>query len=86
MIFGRQPALWIGLLASLVIGILTAISGPGIIVAGNTAQTIANLITVLAPVISAFIIRNFVTPVASPKLPAGTTVQIQGTDKTAVIS
>ncbi|HLA65009.1 MAG TPA: hypothetical protein VK600_00340 [Candidatus Saccharimonadales bacterium] len=85
MIFGRLPAVWIGLIVSLVIGILTAVSGPGIIVAGNTAQTIANLITVLAPVISGFIIHNFVTPVAAPQLPAGTVVKVQGSTKTTVV-
>jgi hypothetical protein len=62
-IFGKEPVVWIGILGSLLLTILSAISGQGVIVEGNIGLTISNLITVLAPIIAAFFARNFVTPV-----------------------
>ena len=73
-IFGRQPVVWIGLLASLALGILQAVSGVDVIVPGQPAQSAANIIKIVGPLIAAFLAQNFVTPVSSPVLPAGTAV------------
>lgn len=73
-IFGRQPVVWIGLLASLVMLLLQAAQGAPIVVDGQPAQTLANAIKIFGPIIAAFISQNFVTPTSSPILPAGTPV------------
>lgn len=73
-IFGRQPVVWIGILASLAMAILQALSVQPFDVPGQPAQTVANLIKIISPLIAAFIAQNFVTPVSSPVLPVGTAV------------
>ncbi len=62
-IFGKEPVVWIGILASLLLTIYQQVSTPGIIVEGNLGLSISNIITVLAPIIAAFFARNFVSPV-----------------------
>ena len=61
-IFGREPVVWIGIFASLAFTILQTLTGPGIIVSGQPATTLVNIITALGPVLAAFVARNFVTP------------------------
>ena len=80
MIFGRQPAFWIGLILSIVVAVLSALTKDGLIseaVAGkvtDAANALAQLATILAPVSAGLLIRTQVTPVASPALPVGTAV------------
>lgn len=73
-IFGRQPVVWIGIIASLAMAILQAVSVQPFDVPGQPAQTAANLIKIISPLIAAFIAQNFVTPTSAPVLPAGTAV------------
>lgn len=86
MLFGRQPILWVGIVASLVVTVVTQLSGPGIIDTTHPAQTAINVITILGPIISAFIGRYFVTPVASPVLSAGTAVTTPAGDAASVVA
>ncbi len=80
MIFGRQPAVWIGIIVSLIVGVLTTLSGNGLISDAlkgqvtNIVNATAQLATLLAPVIAGLLIKGQVTPVIAPVLPIGTTV------------
>lgn len=80
MIFGKQPAFWIGLVVTLVVGILSTLTKDGLIseaLAGKITDglnAVSQLLTILAPVIAGLLIRTQVTPVAAPALPVGTTV------------
>ena len=77
---GREPAFWIGLIATIVIGIISTLSGQGVLsdaMAGKITdgvKALVQILTLLAPVIAAFFIRGQVTPTASPVLPTGTPV------------
>lgn len=73
-IFGRQPVVWIGLLMTLLMGIVAALSAQPVVVDGQPLQTAANVIKIVGPLIAAFIAQNFVTPTSSPVLPVGTAV------------
>lgn len=84
MVFGREPAVWLGLIGSILIGILHQLVGAGLISA-DASQTTENLITTLIPFVVTIILRQLVTPVAAPTLPAGTTVKVQGTDATSTV-
>ena len=81
-IFGREPAFWIGLAVTLILGVITTLTGNGLIsdVAAGKAvdmvNAIAQLLTLLAPLIAGLIIRQGVTPVAAPQLEAGTVVTV----------
>ena len=80
MIGGREPAFWIGLIVTIIIGVLTTLTGEGVIsdaLAGRVTDfvnAIAELAVLLAPLIAGLLIRQQVTPVAAPVLPAGTDV------------
>jgi hypothetical protein len=80
MIGGREPAFWIGLIVTLIIGVLTTLTGEGVIsdaLAGRITEftnAIAELAVLLAPLIAGLWIRQNVTPVAAPVLPVGTAV------------
>jgi uncharacterized membrane protein len=80
MIFGRQPAFWIGLIVSLILGVVQNLTGSGLISdvrAGQVTDLVnaaAQLAVLLAPLIAGLLIRTQVTPTAAPSLPAGTTV------------
>jgi hypothetical protein len=71
-IFGRQPAFWIGLIASLAIALILGLSGPGIVIVGQPALTAAHVIAIVAPILSNCLTRSFVTPISAPVLPIGT--------------
>lgn len=79
-IFGRQPAFWIGLIVTLILGALQTLSGQGVISDALNSQitdgvnAVAQLLVLLAPLITGLLIRPTVTPVSSPALPAGTNV------------
>lgn len=78
----REPAFYIGLAVTLVLGVVTTLAGEGIIndaVKGqitNGVNALAELAVLLAPVIAGLLIRQNVTPVAAPVLPSGTTVTV----------
>lgn len=81
-LFGRQPAFWIGLIVSLVVAVLSVLSGNGVINQATSGKitdatnALAQLLTILAPVIAGLLIKTQVTPVAAPALPAGTSVTV----------
>lgn len=91
MIFGRQPAFWIGLIVTIVLGAVRTIAGEGLIsdaVAGQLESglhALAQLLELAAPLIAALLIKPLVTPVAAPKLPDGTAVEAAETGVTTVI-
>lgn len=69
MIFGREPARWIGLIVALILGVVTTLQGDSLIsdaAAGQVTDIVhatAQLATLLAPLIAAEFIRGKVTPV-----------------------
>lgn len=81
-IFGRQPAFWIGLIVTLVLGVLQTLTGNGLIsevTAGKATDLVnstAQLLVLLAPLIAGLLIRTQVTPVSFPKLDQGTQVEV----------
>lgn len=83
-IFGRQPAFWIGLLVTLILGALQTLAGEGLISDAATGQirdgvnAVAQLLLLAAPLITGMLIKPTVTPVAAPKLKPGTEVQVEG--------
>lgn len=85
---GREPAFWIGLAVTLVLGVVSTLAGEGLIsdtLAGEATEltnAIAQLLVLLAPVITGVLIRPNVTPVAAPSLPIGTPVLVAGTGDT----
>lgn len=91
MIFGRQPAFWIGLIVSIVLGAVQTIAGEGLISDAATGRVTdavnatANLLLLVAPLLTGLLIRPTVTPVAAPKLEPGTTVEIAGSETTTTI-
>lgn len=82
MIFGREPARWIALAVTIILGILSALTGEGIVgdaLAGritDIVQAAAQLLTLLSPMIAAELTRPKTTPVAQPKLELGTPVLV----------
>lgn len=81
-LFGRQPAAWIGIIVSCILAVLSVLTGEGVIsdaLAGQITdgvEALAQLLVLLAPVITGLLIRPTVTPVAEPKLPTGTRVEV----------
>ena len=82
MVFGRQPAFWIGLIVSLVIAVVQTVSGSGLISEAqgghitDAANAIGQLLVLIAPLITGILIHTQVTPIAAPSLPQGTTVTV----------
>jgi hypothetical protein len=80
MIFGREPAAWIGVIVSVILAVVTTLLGQGVIsdaLAGRVTdlvQATAQLLTLLAPLFAGLLIRQNVTPTAAPVLRAGTEV------------
>ena len=60
-----EPALIIGLIASIIVGVAQQVSDSGIVSNAGGVQLLGLLITIV-PLIAGAIIRNFVTPVGSP--------------------
>ena len=89
-IFGREPAVWIGLIVTIVLNVVQTLAGQGFIsdaTAGRITD-IANggstLALALLPLITALLVRPAVTSVSQPKLPVGTQVlvdNVPGTPK-----
>ena len=69
MIFGREPAVWIGLIVSIAVGVVSTLTGQGFISDATSGQlndgiaAISQLALLLAPLIAGLLIRPRVTPV-----------------------
>lgn len=81
-IFGRNPAAWIGIIVSCILAVLSVLTGEGVIgdaLAGQITdgvEALAQLLVLLAPVLTGLLIRPAVTPTASPRLPSGSVVSV----------
>lgn len=78
----REPAITIGVIGSVIVGIIGVLLGNGIIselAAGKAVdlvQSLVGFLVLLAPIITAIITRQNVTPAAAPRLLSGTTVAV----------
>lgn len=78
----REPAFYIGLAVSVVLAVLSVLTGQGVVsdaIAGqitDATNAIAQLALIFAPLITGILIRPTTTPVAAPALPTGTTVTV----------
>lgn len=79
---GREPAVIIGIIVSCILAVLQVLTGADVI-RDDTADSLTNVVnslagiaTFIAPLVAAIIIRQKVTPISQPKLPAGTPVLI----------
>ena len=67
-IFGRQPAMWIGIIAACVLAVVQTLLGQGVIseaLAGNLTlgvNALAQLITLLIPVFAGYVTKQYVAP------------------------
>lgn len=68
----KEPAVLIGLIASIAVAVLTQIAGSGLV--NGNGLVLVNDIAALIPIVVGIITRQLVTPVASPTLPIGTPV------------
>lgn len=94
-IFGRNPAAWIGIIVSCILAVVSVLTGEGVIsdaIAGNITDgvnAVAQILVLLAPLITGLLIRPTVTPVTSPALPQGTVVTVvtpgDAPNKTAIL-
>jgi uncharacterized membrane protein len=79
---GREPAAWIGIIVSCVLAVVSVLSAQGVLNEALTGKitdgvnAVAQLLILLAPIITSLLIRTQVTPVAKPSLPEGTTVEV----------
>ena len=86
MNWNRQPAAWIGIIVSCILAVLSVLTGEGVISDALSLQitdgvnAVAQLLVLLAPLITGLLIRGQVTPTAEPKLPAGTIVEVVTSD------
>lgn len=77
---GKEPVFWITLGATIIVGVITTLSGQGILsdaMAGKITdglKALVQILTLLAPVIAGLIARKQVTPIAAPVLPMDTPV------------
>jgi uncharacterized membrane protein len=82
VIFGRQPAFWIGVIVSSILAVVSVLLGEGVLsdaLAGQITDgvnAVAQLLVLLAPLITGLLIRPTVTPVAAPSLPQGSVVTV----------
>jgi hypothetical protein len=87
-IFGREPAFWIGLIVTLILGVVQTLAGEGVIsdtLAGRTMEltnSFAELLVLLLPLITGLLIRPTTTPLTAPSLPVNTPVLVAGTGDT----
>jgi hypothetical protein len=79
-IFGREPVFWIGLIATIAIGIVSTLSGQGILsdaMAGKITdgvKALVQILTLMAPLLAGWVARKGVTPLVAPVLEIGTPV------------
>lgn len=82
-IFGREPALWVGTIISLILAAVSVLLGDGIITdafAGQItdgAEAFGQIAYLLLPMLTALIARHGTTSYAEPKLPIGTPVLVE---------
>lgn len=78
----REPAAIIGIVVSCVLAVISVLSAQGVLNEALTGKltdgvnAVAQLLVLLAPIITGLLIRTQVTPTAAPALPEGTTVQV----------
>ena len=90
-VFGREPAFWVGLVVTIILGIVSALLDGGLIneaLAGEITDgtnAVAQAVGLLAPLVAGLVIRQAVTPTAAPSLPKGTEVKVEGTDQVTVV-
>jgi hypothetical protein len=79
-ILGRQPAFWLGLIATLVVGVVQTLAGQGVISEAasgrvvDVTQAAVNLLTLIAPLLAGLAIHTQVTPTSAPVLSVGASV------------
>jgi hypothetical protein len=92
MIGGREPAAIIGIVVTVILGVVTTLAGEGVISDAlqgritDLVNAVAQLLVLLAPLITGLLIRPNVTPSAAPVLPAGQTVIVAGTGEPAKVT
>ena len=81
-ILGREPAVWIGIIVSCIMAVVGVLAGEGVISDALKGQitdgvmAVAQLLVLLAPIITGIAIRGQVTPTVAPSLPQGTVVTV----------
>jgi hypothetical protein len=79
-ILGRQPAFWIGLIGTIVLGVVQTLAGQGVVsdlTAGRVVDlthSLVNLLTLVAPLLAGLAIHTQVTPTIAPVLSVGASV------------
>lgn len=58
--FSKEPAAWIGLAATIIVGALTTVAGSGLVHGGTL--DLVNVLVSVVPLIAGLIARQFVTP------------------------
>lgn len=82
MIWNRQPAAIIGIVVSCILAVVSVLTGEGVLSEALSGQitdgvnAAAQLIVLLAPLLTGLLIRTQVTPTAAPALPQGTTLTV----------
>lgn len=66
--FSREPAVIIGLIATIAVGVIQQVLGSGLVTSTGTVEVL-NLAVSIIPVVAGIVIRNFVTPVAPAAKP-----------------
>ncbi len=84
MIWNREPAAIIGIVVSCVLAVVSVLSTNGVLSQAATGQitdatnALGQLLAIMAPIIASLLIRQQVTPTATPKLASGTVVEVTG--------
>ena len=82
MNWDRQPAAWIGIIVSCILAVVSVLTGEGVVSDALSMQitdgvnAVAQLLVLLAPLITGLLIKPLVTPTATPKLDTGTIVEV----------
>jgi len=80
--FGREPSFWIGLIVTIISGVIATLLGQGVISdvqagrVNDVVDGIAKVLLAIAPLIATLLTRQVVTPVAAPVLEQGTGVTV----------
>lgn len=91
-IFGRQPAFWIGLIVTIILGVIRTLAGEGLISEAaqgsitNAVEAAKELLLLLAPLLTGMLIKPTVTPTNAPVLKEGTSVTVQGSEDTVIVA
>lgn len=86
MVFGKEPAFWIGLAVTLILGVIRTLAGEGLVsdaLEGQVTDLVnasAGLLELVAPLLAGLIIRqNVYSPVTTQKI-ANRAAATQNTD------